>query len=293
MISKNLPTINIIGAGLVGQTLAIRIAMVNCGTILNILNSTYKSSCAAAKKITQGRAIKNIEEIHPADFVFITTPDDKIESICSNLCAKKLLKADSIVIHCSGTQPLDSLSAARHADCHIARVHPIKHISSVDDAIATFNDTYCVFEGDNHAAAPIFDLFTKIGAQALRINHQSDCLYHTACVFATTFPQILLSATSILYEACGINRENALKLSNDLIMNSLVLKSSMVDYIDFIEGPIKRADTTTIRKNMASIKNTDITAIYKALTNFGVSLTNHPGIIKKHLLEAIKSNKTI
>lgn len=287
------PTINIIGAGLVGKLIGKLLTINQYGNIQCILNRTLESSQMAVGYIGQGKPIADVKSLLPAEITFITTPEDQINPICKTLLEEKCLQRNSILVHCSGSENLDVLQDALLGGYHIAKVHPIKHIQNINEAINSFSGTYCVIESDEESYYLLNSLFTHIGAKVIRIKIQQDYLYHTACVFGSVFPQILASATSILFENCGMEKTLALNLAMNLsksALNSLDIKK---EYSDFIEGPIKRMDRELLVKNVNSIYDPLIKSMYRVLTEFGINLSKHHDESKSLLMELISQGATV
>lgn len=276
--------VNIIGAGLVGKILAKRILTTNCADIRSIMNGNIESSLLAVQNIGAGTATFKVAELYPADITFITTPDNIIKPAFFSIEKEKRFKKDSVVIHCSGVKPASFLKENTVSQVHIARAHPIKDIHSVEEALKNFKDIQFILEGDDKACEVANNLLNSLGAKILQIPKQRDCLYHSACVLATTFHQMLVCASSQLYENCGLDQNLALSLAKELAIASLREMDINAQYNDLIEGPIKRADAELIRENGKSILNDKILAIYKSLGSYAISLSNHKAIEKDDLL---------
>jgi predicted short-subunit dehydrogenase-like oxidoreductase (DUF2520 family) len=281
-------TINIIGAGLVGQVLGAFIAMNSSNKILGVLNRSIDSAREAIKIIGQGEAVDTINHLHPADIFFITTPDDSIQDLCNQLAKTDALRSGAIVIHCSGILTTSALDSAKLKGCHIARIHPIKHITSVKKAIQTFTGTNCVFEGSEAAYHTLSKLFTTIGVKLLYMQPQYDYQYHTACVFSTTFHQLIVAAAAMLYESCGIIRVEAMALAKELAISSLNYINSPDSYSNLVEGPIKRLDTDTLSKNLNSIKQEKVQKIFQAMSEFATNISNHPEHAKDSIYDFLR-----
>ena len=66
--------------------------------------------------------------------VFVTTPDDKIASTCSNISTKKAFQAGAVVVHCSGALASSVLAPARQCGASVASLHPLQSFASVSQA---------------------------------------------------------------------------------------------------------------------------------------------------------------
>lgn len=281
------PTINFVGAGLVGKVFGRLMTTQLSAEIKGIVNTSLSSSEAAVRFIGQGSAFHSISELPAADIIFITTPDSCIQNVCEQIV--EILKRGGIVVHCSGVLSAEILSSARKKGCAIARIHPIKHITSAQKAVETFAGTHCVFEGDKATYERMKVLFTSMGSQLIYMDYQKDYKYHTACVFATTYPQLIIAGASLLYEACGMHRGEAIHLARNLAVESLKSISKDKEYRDFVEGPIKRFDLETLQKNLKSIEREDLRKVFEALTYFSVNISHHPEEKKEVVYDLLHS----
>jgi len=289
----NLPLINIIGAGIIGKTLAKLITHYNCGCIGSILNSTPQSTKEAIKFIKNGNMVKNINQLEPADITIIATPEDMIETICKKLCSANALKPNSLVMHCSGIANTDVLQEVKKNNCFIARLHIIKHFYSPSDDIDALRNTFCTFDGDESIFHLVKNIFTPMGANIIKMNAQNDCKYHAACVLVTSYPQVLILASTLLFQACGMEKFEAITLSRSLIEYTLKQVNPQTDLLDLVVGPVGRADVDTIQKNLDSIDDFMIKEIYQALGKLAVRFTRHDDSFRKKMLDIFINENTL
>ena len=146
-------TLNIIGAGRVGRTLAALWRQRCVFDIQGVLNRTLGSARAAVAFIGAGRAAATLGAMHSAEVWMLATPDSAIAYTAAQLAASGLLRADDVVFHCSGALPSGEMRAAIVADVAVASVHPLKSFADPGDAMLTFAGTHCAAEGDAVALA--------------------------------------------------------------------------------------------------------------------------------------------
>jgi predicted short-subunit dehydrogenase-like oxidoreductase (DUF2520 family) len=264
-VGKIINTVNIIGAGLVGKTIAHLICNAKIAKIGSVLCTSISHAEQAVKFIDSGEAVDRIQQLSPADITFITVPDDLILNVSHEIAESNKFKKGSIIVYCSSMVSMDSIKAVVPRDCSLCKVHPIKHIRSAEDAVVSFNGTICVYEGDDAIYPLISNFFSILGAQIYRIKSSKDFLYHAACVLASTYHQVLLSASALLYEDCGLSKVEAISLSRHLALSSLQSLDLTADYKSFIVGPISRGEKDIVEKDIGSIINEDIKRIYTSL----------------------------
>lgn len=279
----SLPTLNIIGAGIVGKVLGKLALKNNLATIQSVLCSEYRNAKSAVEFMGDGQPIDKISDLKRADLYLITTPDSLIEQICDEIAKLDLFKPNAIVIHCSGIVKLNALDSAKNKDCHTARVHPIFHMYSPEQAFNHFDSIYCVYEGDDACYSFIKHFFTSINGLVLRMKKQEGYSYHAAGVLAASYHQVLIAAAAALYEDCGIEKNEALQLSINLAKTA-ISKIDQTKTENLVEGPIKRSDLICIEKNRRSLKEMPLIGdIYDALGNYAVSISAHDEKTKEAL----------
>ncbi|MCL2669774.1 MAG: NAD(P)-binding domain-containing protein, partial [Syntrophaceae bacterium] len=77
----------------------------------------------------------NADAAKRATCVFITTPDDRIASVCRQIARQGGFRPGTKVVHMSGAGGLDLLEAARRAGARVACIHPIQSFADAEAAI--------------------------------------------------------------------------------------------------------------------------------------------------------------
>ena len=117
-------TVNIIGAGAVGQTLGYLLVKHRVAKIKAIFNQSEESSKHAIEFIGQGQSVSSISDLPVADLFIITVPDQKIAALADELAVNNHLQAGTIVMHCSGALTSACLGILRARECQVASLHP-------------------------------------------------------------------------------------------------------------------------------------------------------------------------
>ena len=287
--------INIIGAGIVGKTIARLIHQSNIAEISSVVNTSLDNAKNSVDFIGAGIPITQIDDLCKADINIIATHENQIENICREAVDSKVFLKGSIVLHLSGALDSTVLLTAKNYGCHTARIHPIKHMHNPIEAVQTFREVYSVYQGDEECYETLKTIFEKIGSIIIKmqLGSSSDC-YHTAGVFSLSYPQILVATASKLYESCGIKRQDALRLSIELAKSAVDSLKNKNEYHEFIEGPIKRLDSYYINKNKQSIQHdSDISMVYDSLALLGLAMTNHTDEMKDKVKILLTKNNSV
>ena len=266
-------TLNIIGAGQVGKSLARLWARHGVFTIGDILNRAPESARGAVAFIGEGRAVESMAEMRQADVWMVTVGDDGIRSCAERLAVSGKLSQGTIVFHCSGALPSDELKAAQSTGAVIASIHPVRSFASPEQAAHDFSGTWCGVEGDSAALDTLTPVFEAIGARIVAIDPSAKAVYHSAAVFACNYLVTLLDTAVKAYGAAGVPQEVALQLMEPLVRGTVdnVFKTSPAAALT---GPIARGDLATARKQSTAVNawNKDYGALYDEFMKLTIEL---------------------
>jgi len=259
-------TLNIIGAGHVGQALGRLWAQNGIFTVQDVLNQSPESGTRAVEFIGAGRALSHLDQMRAADVTMISTPDDRIAGTCDMLARCGLVTPGSILFHCSGALPSSILRAAAECGAAVASVHPIRSFAQPDQAANAFAGTFCGIEGDVAAVAVLQPAFSGIGARLVPIEAQFKSVYHAAAVFASNYLVTLLDVALQAYMKAGIPQETAMQLMEQLVRGS-VDNVFRMGPTDALTGPIARGDIGTAVRQYRAVNAWDERhgALYKQL----------------------------
>jgi predicted short-subunit dehydrogenase-like oxidoreductase (DUF2520 family) len=263
---KSPKTLNIIGAGHVGQTLG-RLWMQNdVFAIRDVLNRSLESGKQAVGFIGAGRAIACLEQMRSADVTMISTPDSDIADCCEALARTGLLGQGNIAFHCSGALPSSILHMASKQGAAIASVHPIRSFAQQELATHDFAGTFCGIEGDAAAVEVLQCGFAAIGARLVPVDAEFKSVYHAAAVFASNYLVTLLDVALQAYKRAGIPQQMAMELMEPLVRGT-VDNIFRLGPTDALTGPIARGDIGTAVKQYRAVKAWDRHhgALYKQL----------------------------
>lgn len=275
--------VNFIGAGRLGKSIAKQIVVNNAGKIQGICN--LRSGIDAISFIGQGKIYENINALPPADLTFITTPDDDIRTCCEKLANSNNLRKKSIVVHCSGALTSDQLISVKKKECSIASVHPLQ--SFIEKHAFQSEDAYCAIEGDQDAVEKLSQLFNAIGYLVYPIDRSKKTIYHAAGVFASNYLVTLYeSALSCLREA-DIEGIPAVKMTINLMRNTLDNIEVTQSAEKSLTGPIKRGDLSTISEHLRVLSKIGLSELYKKLGLMTLNIANLPTFKREKVEKAL------
>jgi predicted short-subunit dehydrogenase-like oxidoreductase (DUF2520 family) len=283
-------TLNIIGAGRVGRTLAALWRQRHVMEIHDVFNRTPQSTRDAVAFIGAGRAAESLATMRPADLWMLATPDSELPSAAARLAASGRLRAGDLVFHCSGALASSELRASFMAGVHVASVHPLKTFADPQDAARTFAGTYCVAEGDAAALSTLKPAFEQIGARVSEIDPQHKTIYHAASVIVSNYLTALLEAGLQCYEKAGLPRDTAAAMMAPLVRET-VDNIFKLGTVKALTGPIARGDAAVVERQVRALQAFDprIADVYRALGRLAVDLSRAQGGAPTLSLQAIEA----
>jgi predicted short-subunit dehydrogenase-like oxidoreductase (DUF2520 family) len=281
-------SLNIIGAGRVGRTLAGLWQRAGVFVIGDVLSRTVDRALGAVAFIGAGRATMRLENMRAADVWMVTTPDDAIASAAAALAAARLVRSGDVVFHCSGALSSAELAPAAQHGARIASVHPVKSFVDPQRELARFPGTWCAAEGDPEALARLESAFERIGARVAKIEAASKLLYHAGNVLASNDLIALVAAALRCYAEAGIAPEAAIAMIEPLLRESLA-NALALGGAQALTGPVARGDAGLVARQLDALYKADpqIAAVYRALGDIAVRLAREKGEASTAALDAI------
>jgi predicted short-subunit dehydrogenase-like oxidoreductase (DUF2520 family) len=275
---KIMKTLNIIGAGRAGRTLASLWEEKHTFAIGDVLDRTLHGARSAVAFIGDGHAVSSIEEMKAADVWMLTPQDAAIVSCGEQLAASGLLRVGDIVFHCSGAMPSSELSAAAACGAHVAGVHPLKSFADSRDAVRNFAGAHCAAEGAREALEVLKPAFERIGARVSEIDARFKTIYHAASVIVCNYLTALMEAGLQCYEKAGLPRATATAMMEPLVRETIDNVFHM-GTVKALTGPIARGDHAVVAKQLQALAEWDprLAVLYRELGAIATDLSRTQG----------------
>ena len=248
----SMKTINVIGAGKLGLTLARLWQLKKVFVVQNLMSREFSHAQKAAHLVTGATAVESWGELQSADFWLLSTVDSQIVSVAQNLAKSGLLRGGDVVFHCSGVLSSADLRSQLPEQVLVGSVHPLKSFAQANVAFDTLGGTFCVQEGDRAALELLGPAFEKIGALIRSIDPQSKVLYHTASVMVCNYVTALMEAGLLCFEKAGLSREAVYPMIEPLVRETVnnVFKYSTTQALT---GPIARGDVDAVKMHVKAL----------------------------------------
>jgi predicted short-subunit dehydrogenase-like oxidoreductase (DUF2520 family) len=281
------PTLNLVGAGRVAQTLASLWHAHTTFVIQDVLTTSLPSAQAACGVIGAGQAVALMQAMRAADAWMLAVPDAQLAACAQALAAVHPSAANPaantrnapIVFHCSGAQGAATLAPLAALGWQVASAHCILSFASVPSAIEQFPGTPCALEGDATACDALRPAFSAIGAQCFDVASDDKLLYHAAAVFATNFLPVLQATAEDLWQSTGMPADLIPALRASLLRNAVANITTQGPQAA-LTGPAARGDTTAITRQGTAVAAWDAPtgAAYAALSTLALRLAQRkPG----------------
>lgn len=277
-----MPTLNIVGAGRVGQTLASLWHAQKTLAVQDVLTTSLHSAQAACDVVGAGQAVAQMQPMRDADVWMLAVPDAQMAPCAQALAAaREVQKAEPgvaaprtpVVFHCSGAQGAAVLEPLAALGWKIASAHCILSFASVATAVQQFPGTPCALEGDASACEVLRPAFNAIGARCFDVASADKLLYHAAAVFATNFLPVLQATAEDLWQSTGMPAELIPTLRASLLRNAVANITSLGPQAA-LTGPAARGDTAAIARQGAAVAQWDVATgdAYGALSTLALRL---------------------
>ena len=266
-MESHVQTLNLIGCGRVGQTLARLWRLRNALAVQDIITTRLDHAQAAVIQLGAGRAVGELAAMRTAPLWMLAVPDAQLPAVALALAQQQRHAPPALAFHCSGALDSQVLAPLKQAGWQVASAHCILSFASVDAAISQFPGTPCALEGDAVAVTTLRPLFSAIGAQCFDVASADKLRYHAAAVFATNFLPVLQTVAEDLWLSSGVPPALMAGLRASLLRNS-VDNITRLGPQAALTGPAARGDTAAIARQAQALQAYDpqVGAAYEALS---------------------------
>jgi predicted short-subunit dehydrogenase-like oxidoreductase (DUF2520 family) len=254
--------VGFVGAGTVGTALAVRLFQRRC-PVVAVSSRNLSSAQKLARLVADCRVCQTAQEVADvADLIFITTPDDVISEIASEV---KWHKGQN-VIHCSGAHSIDILEPARRLGANVGSFHPLQTFASVREARDNLPGSTFALEGEEPLLSRLKELASLLNGNWVELKPGDKVLYHVAAVFVSNYLVTLVKLALDLWQGFGVPPKEAAKALLPLLRGT-VNNIDNIGLPDCLTGPIARGDLGTISKHLNALeaKNSSLLTTYKDL----------------------------
>jgi len=238
-----------IGAGTVGTALSVRLK--SKGYEVVAVSSRSQASAEKLAQAVDGCQVLNsgqgVADI--ADLVFITTPDDAIASVASQIQWHK----GQSVVHCSGAASTDILEPARKLGAKVGSFHPLQTFASVEQAINNIPGSTFAIEAEVPLLNTLKEMATALDGQWIELKGSDKVLYHASAVIACNYLVTLVKLATDLWQTFNVPTDKATRALMPLLRGT-IHNLDTVGLPQCLTGPIARGDIGTITKHLNALQ---------------------------------------
>jgi predicted short-subunit dehydrogenase-like oxidoreductase (DUF2520 family) len=240
-----------IGAGTVGTALAARLA--GRGYTVVAVSSLSRDSAQKLAQTAGGCRVfdSNQAVADNAELVFITTPDDAIASVVSEVN----WHPGQSVVHCSGADSTAILEQAKEAGAKTGAFHPLQTFASPQQAIENIPGSTFALEAEEPLLGILKDMAAALDGQWVELKAGDKVLYHAAAVLACNYMVTLTKLATDLWQTFGVPPPKATKALVPLLRGTLH-NIETIGIPNCLTGPIARGDIGTVNKHLDALKAT-------------------------------------
>jgi len=279
-------TVGFVGAGTVGTALAVSLYRAGY-PIVAVASRSFSSARKLAGLVANCHPYQTAQEVADvAELVFITTPDDVISHIASEVKWRK----GQNVIHCSGAHSIDILESAERLGAKVASFHPLQTFASIDEAINNLPGSTFALEAQEPLLSRLKELCSSLNGKWVELKPGDKVLYHIAAVFVSNYVVTLIKLALDLWRSCGVPPKEATKSLLPLLKGT-VNNIDNIGLPDCLTGPIARGDLGTISKHLNALEteNSSVLTTYRDLGLQTIPIALASGKIDKHRAEEMKA----
>jgi predicted short-subunit dehydrogenase-like oxidoreductase (DUF2520 family) len=266
---KAQPSVTILGAGRMGQGLAL--ALGRAGHRVGLISRSSHPVISPLRLHTGPRE----DALREASVVVLAVPDGAITSLAGELAAEGGITAHHAVLHLSGLRDREALSPLAETGAALGSLHPLQSVSDPGTAAARFAGAYAGVEGDDRAVAAAEGLARSLRMVPVRIPAGAKAAYHAGAAFAANYTTALVAVAERLAIAAGIPPEIARHLYLPLIRGAAA--NLEAGPAAALTGPVRRGDVETVAAHLAALGPED-RKLYVLLAREALRLARQAGL---------------
>jgi predicted short-subunit dehydrogenase-like oxidoreductase (DUF2520 family) len=278
-------TLGFIGAGPVGTTFGVRLSEQGYRTA-GVADISPAAAERFARLVPGCRVFATNQELVDAvDMVFITTADDFIAKVSSELKWRK----GQVAVHCSGASTVGSLEAARQEGARVGSIHPCQTFAGIDQAIANLPGSTFAIEAEEPVKTTLTEMARALKGDVVYLTSEDKVLYHAAAAIACNYFTTIVKLATDLWRNFGKTPADAIKAYMPLLRGTLT-NIEAVGFPKCLTGPIARGDAATIDRHLAALKKyaPDMLPLYKELGRFTIPIAQDKGSLTADKAEELK-----
>jgi len=275
-----------IGAGTVGTALAVRLSSKGY-QVIAVSSRSQTSARKLAQAVSGCHAFNNNQGVaDTAELIFVTTPDDTIVSVVSEIQWHR----GQSVVHCSGALSTDILESAKKPGAQVGAFHPLQTFAGVKQAIENIPGSTFAVEAEEPLLSTLKDIATALDGHWIELKANDKVAYHAAAVIACNYLVTLVKLATDLWQSFNIPQSQATQALLPLIRGT-IHNIDTVGIPQCLTGPIARGDIETIKKHLDALQKVApaLLSTYQELGLQTIPVALAKGRINQHQAEELQA----
>lgn len=275
-----------VGAGTTGTALAVRLSQKGW-PVVGVASRTLTSAQRLSHLVPNCQVYHTAQELADvAEMVFLTTPDDVIAEVCSQVCWHE----GQSVLHCSGAHSVDILEPARRLGASVGSFHPLQTFADVKQALANLPGSTFALEAQEPLLETLKELTQLLSGNWVVLKPGDKVLYHVAAVFACNYLVTLVKAALDLWQDFGVSPKEATRALLPLIRGT-INNIENIGLPDCLTGPVARGDVRTIERHLMALESTNVSLLstYRELALQTIPIALAKGKIDEEKAEEMRT----
>lgn len=282
------PTLSFIGAGKVGQTLAVLWQRAGY-SIQSVYSPTKAHAQQLAERVGAAVADSPQEAASAAEIVFLTVPDDAIAPVAAELVTVGWQGQG--VVHTSGAASLDKLEVLAAVGARTGSLHPAFPFAKVEEAVRELPGAAFATESSHEKlGSQLSELVAALNGTEIVIPQGGKAAYHAALVMASNYTVTLYAVAERMLAALGADKEASATALNALMLGT-VKNLVQVGTPWGLTGPLTRADGGTIEAHLQAIDDDEIRAAYVQLARLTMPMLRERGVPLAQLEKTLQDHE--
>ena len=275
-----------IGAGTVGTALSVRLSSKGY-QVIAVSSRSQTSAKKLAQAVSGCHAFNNNQDVaDTAELIFITTPDDAIAPVASEIQWHR----GQSVVHCSGALSTDILESAKKLGAQVGAFHPLQTFASVKQAIENIPGSTFAVEAEEPLLSTLKDMATALDSHWIELKANDKVVYHAAAVIACNYLVTLVKLATDLWQSFNIPQSQATQALLPLIRGT-IHNIDTVGIPQCLTGPIARGDIKTIKKHLDALQKVApaLLSTYQELGLQTIPIALAQGKINQHQADELQA----
>ena len=238
-----------IGAGTVGTALSVRLS--SKGYPIAAVSSRSRTSAKNLARAVDGCHVFNSNQgvADNAELIFVTTPDDAIASVVSQI----QWHPGQSVVHCNGAASTDILQPAKEFGAQVGAFHPLQTFASAKQAIENIPGSTFAVEAEEPLLSTLKDMAAALDGHWVELKASDKVLYHAAAVIACNYMVTMVKLATDLWQTFAVPPHQATQALLPLLQGT-INNIDAVGIPQCLTGPIARGDIGTIKKHLDALQ---------------------------------------